>query len=325
MHLISTFTMRMNEDIEVKQSKPFPLLTMVIVLLCIGVYATVKIKFGDGQVPNDFYPYLGAPFTSDIYLGQFWGIITNNFLHLYWFHLLINVVLVFSFSSFIERRISFFRLFFLGLSVAAFSSCAQLFLTNDPGIGLDGVNYGLFGFILVRRFFDARFKKFPIKRVSMLMIVLMTTCYYLTIIYHWKFEFVAMFSGFMIGVVVSFLYVKKMFSTMFMLLIGATIFCVINFVNAPWSSEWNFAQGIKYHESGDIEKAIDFYDKSLEINPNNKLAQENLRRIKIDKLCERAYEAHAKEDYVEARKLYLEVLKIDKDNVWANENFKKLP
>lgn len=315
----------MKQNAEIKPNKPFPFFTMGIVSLSLGMYMVVKFMFGFDKIPDEYYSYFGAPYAADIYLGQYWGVVTNNFLHIYWIHLIINLVLVFAFSSFIERRITFFRLFFLGLVVAAFSSCAQLFISDDAGIGLDGVNYGLFGFIIVRRFFDDRFHDFPIRIVAVIMIVLLNFCYYLQLVHHWEFEFVAMAAGFITGAVVGLLHVKRLFVLMLGILLSATFFCVIHFVNAPWSSDWNFAQGVKYHELGDSRMATKYYEQCLRIDPDNKLAKENLQLLHIDELSERAFQAHSNGDYMEARRLYLEILAIDKNNAWAKDNFAKLP
>lgn len=315
----------MEQVVEVKSRKPFPFFTLAIIALSLGMYVYVKILFGGGKIPDEYYSYLGAPFAADVYLGEYWGIVTNNFLHIYWFHLLINVVLVFSFSAYIERRISFFRLFFLGLIVAAISSSAQLFITEDPGIGLDGVNYGLFGFILIRRFFDHRFRKFPIYLVSLLMIMLISFCYYVSTHHQWKFEFTAMISGFFAGIFVALLYFRPLFYPVFGIIAIYVGFATINLVYAPWSAMWNFAQGVKFHEKGDAKKAAEFYNKSLEIDPNYKLALENMKLLRIDELSDQAFIAHSNGDYFEARRLYKEIFALDKNNEWARNNYNKLP
>lgn len=315
----------MEQVAEAKPSRPFPLLTVTIIVLSIGIYSAVKFMFGGGKIPDEYYSYFGAPFAADIYLGEYWGIVTNNFLHIYWFHLLINIVLVFAFSSYIERRISFFRLFFLGLIVAAISSTAQLFLTDDPGIGLDGVNYGLFGFILVRRFFDERFRKFPIYLVTLLMLVLIGFCYYISRGQKWKFEFMAMIAGFVAGVFVAILYFKPFFYPVLILLIIYSGFATLHLVYAPWSAMWNFAQGVKFHQKGNAQKATEFYNNSLQIDSNYQLSIENLKLLKIDEISERAFIAHSNGDYMEARRLYKEILALDPKNQWALDNFNKLP
>lgn len=303
----------------------FPWFTVSLISLCIALFFAIGFVSDFGEIDEDTYILFGAPYAVDIYLGQYWGVVSNSFVHVLWYQLLANLILLFAFGSFIERRIGFYRLFWFGLVASTITSCFQLSFSNDAGLGLSGVNYSLFGFLLVRHFIDDRFKGGPIIFVSAGMFGLFFLCAYLNYSHEWNFGLASMISGFFWGILVASL-PKKRYRWITVPLLSLTlIFCTIGLFYAPWSAEWTFAQGVKAHEKSQIKKAENFYKKCLELDPSHTLAKENLLFIKIDRLSQEAYTAHSNGDYSKARKLYLKILKLDSKNRWAKENLSQLP
>jgi membrane associated rhomboid family serine protease len=302
-----------------------PWFTISLVSLCIAIYFGICFVSDFGEIDEDTYLLFGAPYAVDIYLGQFWGVITNSFVHVLWYQLLANLILVFSFGAFIERRIGFLRLFLFGLVASTITSCFQLSFSNDAGLGLSGVNYSLFGFLLVRNYIDERFKGGPIVIVSLIMFGLFFLCYYLNIFQGWNFGLASMISGFFWGILVAALPEPKFRWATIPLLAVTLTFCLVGLFYAPWSAEWTFAQGVKAHENGNLKQAESYYKQCLQIDKDHNLSKENLLMIRIDRLGQQAFAAHKKGNYSEARKLYLKILKLDNNNRWAKENLSQLP
>ncbi len=304
---------------------PFPWFTVSLVALCIALFFGISFVSDFGEIDEDTYMLFGAPYAVDIYLGQYWGVVTNSFIHVLWYQLLINLVVVFAFGSFIERRIGFFRLFMFGLIASTITSCFQLSFSNDAGLGLSGVNFSLYGFLLVRNSTDDRFKGGPILMVSSIMFGLFFLCYYLNIFHGWNFGLASMISGFFWGILVATLPLAK-FRWATVPLLGITLtFCIVGLFYAPWSAEWTFSQGVRAHEKGNLKLAQDYYDKCLDLEPSHLLAKENKLMIRIDQLSQEAFAAHQKGHFSKARKLYLAILKLDNQNRWAKENLSQLP
>ena len=93
---------------------------------------------------------------------------------------------------------------------------------------------------------------------------------------------------------------------------------------APWSSEWQLYQGVKYHEAGNYSRAEMYYHKVLEMDKSNSAAKRNLVLLKIDDLKEQAYQAHLHKKYTLAREIYRQILSLDPNDVWAKENLEEL-
>ena len=315
------------ENLLEKPNKKFklPLFTASLIALCIGLYAAISFVSDFGVIDEKTYVLFGAPYAIDIYLGQYWGVVSNSFVHVLWYQLLFNLILVFAFGSYIERRIGFFRLFIFGLIASTITSCFELAFSNDAGLGLAGVNFSLFGFLLIRNKTDERFSNGPVVLASMIMVSLFSLCAYLNYYHEWNFGLYSMISGFGWGLLVGALPIKS-WRWITAPILGTTLaFCAMSLVYAPWSADWTCANAVTLHEKGEIKEAEKLYNETLEMNPHHFIAQENLKIIEIDRISDKAYKAHLKANYSEARRLYLRILKIDSKNRWARENLNHLP
>jgi membrane associated rhomboid family serine protease len=88
--------------------------------------------------------------------GQIWRPFTSIFPHVDLVHLIFNLYWLWVFGTLLEE--TFGRLQFLGiLALFAFGSSTAESAFSAPGVGLSGVGYGLFGMILVLSRKDPRF------------------------------------------------------------------------------------------------------------------------------------------------------------------------
>jgi GlpG protein len=298
--------------------------TFVLLFYCLSVFTAIQF-FKNGEiVSNEILTYFGAPVAIDIYNFQYWGIITNSFVHYEIGHFLINAISLLLLGTYLERRIGTKNFFIFGLIASTISSAFQLAFSNDAGIGLSGVNYAFFGFIFAKTFIDNRFKIVTKNIALLVMLLFIPFCEYMNRFGEWNVATTALLSGFLLGVLLAFYYtfcakmVQISVISLFVLSIVSTVF-------TPWSAQWNCAKGISWHEKGDIEKAKAYYLKAIYFDETSLCGNDNLKIIKVDELSAKAFTAHNRGDYLKARYFYEEILKIDSENSWALNNIKRLP
>ena len=116
-------------------------ITIFIVLLNIGLYATHESFLGDfSKIPN-----WGAFSIANLFQA-----LVNTFTHANWQHVLLNMLCFFFAGLYLERKqgsIKFLSFMFILSLFTAFASS-----TNDISLywyGFSGANYGLYGYILL--------------------------------------------------------------------------------------------------------------------------------------------------------------------------------
>lgn len=275
-----------------------------------------------GDITPKLYTNFGAPYAQEIFDGAIWGIVTNSFVHKELWHVLLSVSLfVFLGILFEIRNKPLFFLLFVVISSFVTSSL-QLAMSGDPGIGLNGVNFALFTYLMVRIKVGPRYKRWKIlvwlAEITALILSI------LNMYYDWYyFGTFTVVTGFLFGLIVGLSQDRKVLFYASQAIIWAI--CLTTLIYNPYSSEWNTVQGYHAFKKGDIDKAEEFYLRALELHPRNYAAKKNLVLIEIDRLETRAFYAHQHENYVTARHLYIQILNLDKDNEWAKRNLQGLP
>lgn len=302
----------------------FPFFTLTITLICSGLFYVFTYFTQRGETP-EIYTNLGAPTAYEIYEGKYWGVLTNSFLHNHWLHLSANLLALWLFSAYIERRLEIYKLFMLGLFASVITSIWQLALSNDPGIGLSGVNFFLFAFILGKSNINTVFRLKFRYILLILFLIILGICYYQNIENYLNFGVEAMSAGLFFGYTIG--WISEFRKKFWVYGIGTIIFIasVSTMFYAPWSYEWHVTKGIDYHKINDRSMAKYHYNEALKLDPGNNVARENLKKFRIDELSNLAYHAHEKGDYEKARYYYIEILKIHPNDPWALANMKKLP
>ena len=307
-----------------KSSFKTPWLVCYITVTIITQFFLINYKDHFQSIDPETFTLFGAPDTVDIYNGKYWGVFTNNFIHIYWNQLIINLIGIWLFGAFIERRTSSFRLLFLIIISSIIPSLWQLTLTAEPGIGLSGVNYALFGFILSKSRNDKKFKLKGRYFFLIFMISILIYCNYINYFVEDIYRTEAMTIGLLTGVIIGKIEYKNL-KLSFFILFGVCLISISTLFYSPWSSEWLLYKGIKFHESKNFVRAKIYYRKALKIDRNNQQAIENMNLLKIDELKLKAYKAHVQQKYNIAKKYYLKVLEIDPNDNWAKENLHELP
>ena len=298
--------------------------TFVLLLYCLIVFASIQFLKNDELVSNEILTYFGAPVAIDIYSFQYWGIISNSFVHYEIGHFILNTIGLLLLGSYVERRIGTIHFLFFGLISSTISSAFQLAFSDDAGIGLSGVNYALFGFIFTKTFIDIRFRIVTKNVALVTMLFFIPFCEYMNRFGGWNVASIALFFGFTVGGLVAFL--KSRYSIIAKSgLISLLLLSVVSVFYTPWSPQWNCAKGILWHEKGETQKAKDYYLQAIYFDKTSICGNDNLKIIKVDELSAKAFTAHNRGDYLRARYYYEEILKIDTENSWAISNLKRLP
>ena len=113
----------------------------------------------------------------DVKKGQVWRLATPMFLHFSLMHIVFNMMWLWQFGVVLETRFRSPRFLALVLAVAVLSNVAEGFFSGTYFGGMSGVNYGLFGFLLLRSKLhpSPEFELSP--RVIALMLIWLVVCF----------------------------------------------------------------------------------------------------------------------------------------------------
>jgi membrane associated rhomboid family serine protease len=117
--------------------------------------------------------------SAEIRRGQWWRLITSVFPHVNIFHLAFDLYWLWALGTTVERNYGHMKTALLML-LLAFGSSALEFAFSDPGVGLSGVGYGLFGLLYVVSRRDERFAGSLDRNTETLFIAWFFICIFLT-------------------------------------------------------------------------------------------------------------------------------------------------
>ncbi len=301
--------------------KYIPILTSICGLLCIVLFVGVNLE--DNRENWETYKKWGAPLSIDIFDGSYWGLITSNFLHIEIWHIGFNLYWLWILGKKIEFETSkiFYAIFIV--SSAVVSSTVQLAFSSSTGIGISGVVYAFFGFIVVMSRITDKYKNYLEKKIVYQFAIWLVVCIILTQTGALAVANAAHISGLLWGMTIAytskFAYrIQWVVGVASLLFIGSSIFW------SPFSTGYLSHKAYHLHNDKKLEEASEIYKEILHREPDNGFAQENLKVIEVSKMEENAYEFHSKGKYDEAREIYNQILNLDNDNEWARKNLEMI-
>ena len=303
-------------------SKYIPILTAICCAASIVLF--VGINSG-GKLDNwDVYKKWGAPSAIDIFGGSYWGLITSNFLHTEIWHLALNLYWLWHFGKKIEFETNKALYGLLILTSALVSSLAQLAISDSTGIGLSGVGYALFGFILAKSKTTREYQNYLEKKTINLFALWLVVCIVLTQAKVWRVGNAAHIGGLGWGLTMAYIvrfdkYVRVSIAVLLLAVLSSSIFW------SPFSTAWLSHQAFELQKAQRTDEALTVYQRILDRDSENEFARENKKLIEVQKLSEKAMGYHTQQKYVEARQIYKQILALDKNNEWAKENLTRLP
>ena len=115
---------------------------------------------------------------ADIKKGQVWRLVTPIFVHFGIMHIVFNMMWLWQFGMVLEMRFRSLRFLGLVLVIAVLSDLAQGLWTHGTNFGgMSGVNYGLFGFLLLRSKLHPSPEFVMHSRTVGLMLIWLVVCY----------------------------------------------------------------------------------------------------------------------------------------------------
>lgn len=237
---------------------------------------------------------------NDVWSGRIDALITSAFVHVDPWHLALNLYWLWHLGRVLEILIGWWHwgLFFV---VAAFvSSAAQLFVSDDTGIGASGVVYAIFGFLWQVRGDDPRAAAILPTRIVHLFLWWAVICLVLTRLEILMVGNAAHFTGLLFGVLAAHAFAGRSFQTPARLALatfalvgtGLLLWC-------PWSPTWLWMQAHNAHIAEDYDSALLRYTQLIRRVPQDATALYNrsLVNMSLGNLAE------ARADYARAVEL----------------------
>ncbi len=302
--------------------KFMPVLTIIMGLVSIGLFIGINLE---SEVYDwDVYKKWGAPSSLDLFDGSYWGLVTANFLHTEIWHIALNLYWIWVFGKKIEFESNKISYAFLVLTAALVSSLAQLGFSGITGIGLSGIGYAFFGYLLIKNRTSDAYKGFLEKRTINLFLIWLVVCIFLTELDILPIGNAAHIGGLIWGMFLAFI---SKFAPFKQWIFGSALFLTIatSFLWNPLATTWLSHQAFILHENKQYDEAILLYEKILRRDSDNEFARTNLDQLRKNELYEKAYQYHSKHQFDQAREAYNEILKIDPNDAWAKENLNMLP
>jgi membrane associated rhomboid family serine protease len=290
----------------------------------VSVFLFVGINFEAKLDTWEAYMKWGAPSATAIFSGDYWGIISSNFLHVEIWHIAFNLYWLWIFGKKIEFETNKIFYAILILSSALVSSVTQLAFSDSTGIGLSGIGYSLFGFLLLKTKTTEEFKNYLDKKTINLFFIWLVLCVILTKTGAWTVGNAAHIGGLIWGATIAY---TTRFNNYIQLLVGAAFLAISSSIIfwSPYSTSYLSYEAYELHRTQKLDEAAVIYKKILSRDPDNEFAKSNIRQLEVYSLEKQAVAFHLKQKYTEARRLYNKIIAIDKENELAKENLKRLP
>jgi membrane associated rhomboid family serine protease len=304
--------------------KYLPVMTLVICGLCLILF--IGINFEQAPLTWNSYRKWGICSPDDIWSGKLWGLLTSNFVHVQYWHILFNVWWFWKFGKKIEYVSSKSIYLFLIISSGIICSIYQLLFSVETGFGLSGIVYAMFGYIWVRSGFENAYKQYLTKGEIRLFIIWLFLCIVLSKTNIMPVANGAHFSGLAWGALLAYLLYGErrkwgipVLGSLFLISCSPFVF------GAPWNTSWQYHKAWELTKESKYDEALAIYEQILQKNPNDGFAEGRRKTIHVDILSKKAYDAQVKEDFPLALRLYDEILSIDPENQWAKDNRGRIP
>lgn len=307
---------------KVSYDKYKPPITILIFAISITLFVGINLEAN----LEDLYVYTkwGSPSAIELFGGSYWGLITSNFLHTELWHIGFNLYWIWIFGKKIEYESSKTQYLFLIISAALISSFAQLGFSDSTGIGLSGIGYAFFGFLVVKGRTNADYVGFLEKRTIHLFLIWLFVCVFLTQLEFWNVGNAAHIAGLIWGFSIAYIsrfksITKWAFGSILLVIIASSVLW------NPFATSLLSYQAYTLHENQQIDEAIVMYEEILARDADNEFAKINLAQLEKATLYNKAFKLHSESEYAKARAVYNEILALDADDQWAKENLSRLP
>jgi len=262
---------------------PDPLMTWMLCGLAVLITVANTTSSPTG---SDLWSHIGHCTDSsagDIWNGRYYYLVTSVFLHANFLqgvgitHLAFNVYWLFRMGSVLESTIGTLYYFLFWVAAAVVSSCAELAVTGDTGIGLSGVVYAIFGLLWAGRGRYPEWGELASPANIQLFIGWGILCFVLTALHLMNVGNWAHTGGLVFGYGVGLAFFVRrqrwIGVASVAVLVAMSIFSV---TFMPWSPDWTFWKGNKAFDVENYPRAVYWYNKSLKNGFDQETAWDNI-------------------------------------------------
>jgi membrane associated rhomboid family serine protease len=241
-----------------------PVITVMLILLsAAGTWAWQSSL-------DEFGPWLWA---TDVELWRgmrLWTLFTSMFAHADLLHLGFNCYWCWRLGREIERELPRLHVLVLIVGTTLFGSLAELATSSQTGIGMSGMIYGLFGFMLVTREQHPVFRQTLDTGTIRLLNGWLLVCFALDASGIMPVANFAHLGGLIAGLLAGLASHKGPWKSAARLLLSLlSVAGLVSLFWAPWQDNWHFARAVSAVEAGDQGKALPYLLHYHETHPEN--------------------------------------------------------
>jgi GlpG protein len=230
-------------------------------LICIIVF--IGVNSGAGDRTEHLSRWGWGP-ASSVWSGHLWLLVTSAFLHEQLWHVAFNVYWLWQLGKLVEGILGKAATAGFLVLAAAFTSLAEMLVSDGLGIGFSGVGYALFGFLWVARRHVEAVRLRLTSRLIGLFVIWLVGCWVATRMGVWSVGNAAHVSGLILGALLGAVRFELRWRRP--ALAGALALlglAAAGIVYAPWSKTWTALQGQRAWERQDFDSARAWFSKSL--------------------------------------------------------------
>jgi len=231
--------------------------TITIVLMALSTIGTCLWK----NTGEEYIAWLWAT-NVEIWRGmKLWTLFTSLFAHGDLMHLLFNCYWCWHLGRPIESQIPRLHFLLLVVGTTLLGSLSELAISGDTGIGMSGMVYGLFGFMLVTRDQHPAFRRAIDPRTIRLLTGWLVLCFVVDAMNVMRVANFAHVGGFLSGLLAGLASKDGPWKKRAVALLGVmAVAGLVSFRWAPWQDDWHFARAAAAVEAGDNDAALPYLD-----------------------------------------------------------------
>ncbi|WP_035609694.1 rhomboid family intramembrane serine protease [Haloferula sp. BvORR071] len=249
-------------------------ITPLFVMICVGIHIGLLMR--EDRYTWETLARFGHLTAERIWgEGGYWAILTTTFVHLEIWHLAFNMYWLWVLGSKLELAIGWWRFMLFYLAAAFIASAFQLAVSDTTGIGASGAVYAIFGFMWIARARYPGFAELMNDKTVKLFLVWLVVCIVMTRLNLLPVANTAHFAGLLFGAAIAEATGKRHRTLASVGSVVLVILAIVPLFWCPWSAAWLKTEAYREHAAQHYEKAIAFYDRVLEKEPQNSWAYQN--------------------------------------------------
>lgn len=290
-------------------------------VICAAIF--IGINRFPKPITWETFSLFGGYSDIDIRNGKIWALITHNFIHIELWHVAANLYWFWIFGKEIEQAEGRWTLLAIIFTSSLFASESQMIFGGTAGIGLSGVVYALFGYILLREKTSEHYTTSISEKTRNFFWLWLVLCFGLTWLELLNAGNAAHVGGVVWGMFAASMQNNSQRFRFALQSVVIMLFFVFTMWQ-PWSTQWWLNRAIALHQIGQLNEAEALYQEILKDHPFEPTATENIKRIGLSRLYDSAAQAHNAGKLQIALDYYDKILSLNPYDEWALSNRAKI-